>query len=273
MLERSGIITLTTDFGLADTYVGILHGVIRGICPQARLVDLCHQVRPQNLLQGGFLLASACGYFPQGTVHLAVVDPGVGTERPAIAMQTPQAFFVAPDNGLLSWVWQEMSPTDRSRTRIVELNEPRYWLPQISRTFHGRDIFAPTAAHLAAGLQLECLGPPRQQISLLEGATPIYQDDGRVLGQIVHIDHFGNCVSSIPGESFLAAATGGRLHLQVGGNHLEGLVHTYAEGEPGRPQVLMGSSGRLEVAVPQGSAAKLLGLAIHDPVQAWIVRD
>jgi S-adenosylmethionine hydrolase len=263
-MQPSGIITLTTDFGLADPYVGILKGVIWGIFPLARIVDLTHQVRPQDILQGAFLLAGAVPYFPPATVHLAVVDPGVGTERAGIAMATPSALFVGPDNGLFTVVWEVLSPAEQAATRVVELTEPRYWRPQVSRTFHGRDVFAPVAAHLAAGVPLQALGRPRERIVLLEGTRPAVQTDGSLRGRIVQVDHFGNCVSNVTAVDL--AALGGTIAIEVAGLRLEGLVGTYAEGRPGQPIALLGSDGRLEIAVPNASAADLLGLTVGDAV-------
>ena len=266
-MVRSGIITLTTDFGLADDYAGVLHGVIWGINPQARIVDLTHGVQPQNILQGAFLLASAWRYFPPGTVHLAVVDPGVGTARPAVAMETAQAFFVAPDNGLLGEVWEGLSEAERAAARIVELTEPRYWLPQVSPTFHARDIFAPVAAHLAARLPLQRLGRPRQGIVLLEGRRAAFQEGGTLLGRIVHVDRFGNCISNVVEGQLVALSREGGLVVDVAGHLLEGLARTYADAGPGQAQALVGSTGRLEIAVRDGNAAAQLGISIGDPVR------
>lgn len=271
-MERSGIITLTTDFGLADPYVGVLKGVIWGILPQARVVDLTHQVRPQAVLQGGFLLSTAYRYFPRGTVHLAVVDPGVGTARPAVAVETPYALFVAPDNGLLSYVWEERTEAERAATRCVELSEPRFWLPRVSNTFHGRDLFAPVAAHLAAGVDLGELGRPREGLVLDAQIRPVVQEDGAVRGRIVHVDRFGNCITNVGEEQVAAMVRRGLLQCEVSGHRLEGLARTYADVPNGRPVVLVGSSGRLEIAVHGGSAATQLGVDVDDPVQVWTLR-
>ncbi|MBN1485714.1 MAG: SAM-dependent chlorinase/fluorinase [Chloroflexia bacterium] len=266
------MITLLTDFGLSDVYVGVLKGVIWGICPQARIVDLTHNVRPQDVLQGGFLLASCYRHFPRGTVHLAVVDPGVGTDRPAIAMETPYGWFVAPDNGLLIWVWEGLSRSERAASRIVELGQSRYWLPQVSRTFHGRDIFAPVAAHLAAGVSLEELGRPLRQLTLQGDVQPRVQDDGTVLGHVLHVDRFGNCSTNIEGDDVKEMAAEGSLCVDLPGHRLEGLHSTYAQVQPGQPLALIGSNGRLEIAVRNGSAAAQLGLAVGDPVRVWMRR-
>lgn len=266
-MERSGIVTLTTDFGPADTYVGVMKGVMLGIAPHLHLVDITHQVQPQAILEGAFLLADAWRYFPSGTVHLAVVDPGVGTGRALIALETPQAWFVAPDNGLLTCVWEGLDESARAAARIVELTERRYWRPEVSMgrasvapTFHGRDILAPAAAHLAAGVPLSRLGRPRGEIFRLAGTRPVALADGRLHGQVVHVDRFGNCISNITAEQVRAAAGDGLVQIDIADHTLVGLVHTYAEGEVGQPVALIGSAGRLEVAVREGSAARQLGV-------------
>lgn len=271
-MKRSGIVTLTTDFGLADPYVGVLKGVIWSIYPQARIADLTHQILPQAILQGAFLLAEACPYFPPGTVHLAVVDPGVGTERAAIALETPWALFVAPDNGLLSCVWENLSAEERAASRLVELSEPRYWRSpeagfQPAPTFHGRDIFAPAAAYLASGLPLEALGRPREGLVLLEGRRGVREEDGSLVGQIVHIDRFGNACTNIRADLVEELTRQGEVEIVFGTCHLTGLRRTYAEGQPGRPLALIGSHGRLEIALREDSAASRLGLRIGDVVR------
>jgi len=260
---------LTTDFGLADGYAAVLHGVIWSIFPQARIVDLSHEVRPQQVLQGAYLLASAWRYFPQGTVHLAVVDPGVGTARAAVAVETPHALFVAPDNGLLSGVWEELDAAERAASRVVELSEPRYWLPHPSSTFHGRDIFAPVAAHLAAGLPVEALGRPREGLFILPEIRPQILEDGTLLGRVVHIDRFGNVVSNIGAEMLIQFFPGGRVRCQLAGRELSGPVRTYAEGPFDEPFFLIGSHNRVEIAIRDGNAARVLNVSIGDPIRLY----
>lgn len=266
IVVRSGIVTLTTDFGRQDVYAGVLHGVILGIGRDLRVVDITHEVHPQAVLEGAFLLEGAYRYFPQGTVHLAVVDPGVGTERRLVAMETPAALFVAPDNGLLTVVWLNLPAGERAATQIVELSEPQYWRPQVSSTFHGRDIMAPVAAHLAGGVPLGQVGRPRREIILLPGTSPLLLDDGSLQGQVVHVDRFGNCSTNIAAEQVAALSQAGPCALEVAGR-LPELVRTYADGQPGVPAALIGSDGRLEIAVREGNAAALLGLAVGDPVR------
>jgi S-adenosylmethionine hydrolase len=267
-MPRSGIVTLTTDFGRTDVYVGVLHGVILELYPHLRVVDLTHDVRPQAVLEGAFLLESAYRYFPAGTVHLAVVDPGVGTERAIVALETPLALFVAPDNGLLGVVWENLRPEERDAARIIELNEPRLWRPQVSRTFHGRDIMAPVAAHLAGGRELEAVGRPRPHLVLLPESRPTRHPDGSLRGQIVHVDHFGNCATNIAAGQLAVMEP---VAIEAGRIVLHGLARTYADGLPGEPLALIGSDGRLEIAVREGSAAERLGLDVGEVV--WVQPD
>lgn len=266
-MERSGIITLTTDFGPSSIYAGVLRGVIWGIYPPVRVADLTHAVRPQDVAQGAFLLAAAGGYYPPGTVHVGVVDPGVGTERPALAAALGGALYVAPDNGLLSEVWAALPEAQRARARIVELTEPRYWLDRVSPTFHGRDIFAPVAAHLAAGVALEALGQPRQEIVLLQQPQAQVGPAGALEGRIVHLDPFGNCVSNVTAAQLTELFGKRPLLVEVAGRQLAGLARTYGERRPGEALALIGSSGRLEIAVRDSSAAAELGIAVGDLIR------
>jgi S-adenosylmethionine hydrolase len=197
-------------------------------------------------------------------VHLVVVDPGVGTERAIVALETPLALFVAPDNGLLTVVWENLPPEERAAARIVELDEPRVWRPQVSPTFHGRDIMAPVAAHLAGGMALEKVGRPRRGLVLLPGSRPKWHEDGSLQGQIVHVDRFGNCATNIAAAQVAA----GPVTVEGGGIVLRGLARTYADGPAGEPLALVGSDGRLEIAVREGSAAENLGLKMGDLV--WV---
>jgi S-adenosylmethionine hydrolase len=254
------IITLTTDFGLEDAYVGVLKGVILGINPAATIVDLCHAIPPQDVRAAAFLLHTAWPYFPPGTIHVVVVDPGVGSQRRAIAVDAGTATFVAPDNGVLSYVLAEVK-----EAQAVHLTNRRYWLPQMSATFHGRDIFAPVAAHVSLGVPLTALGEP---LSLGELVTfplpcPERQGDGWV-GHVVHVDHFGNLVTDLE-----AGVIGDpqSVVIEVGGQRIFGLRRTYADEAPGEPMALIGSSGRLEIAVPGGHAARWLKAQPGDRVR------
>jgi len=186
------IITLTTDFGLADGFVGTMHGVILGICPAARVVDLSHGIAPQGVQEAAFVLAAAVPFFPAGTIHVVVVDPGVGSERRAIAVQTDHTFYVAPDNGVLS----EALAQDELVV-AVHLNRAAFWLPVVSHTFHGRDIFAPVAAHLACGVPLRELGEPINDLLRLPASQPERWADGTLVGHLRYIDHFGNLITDV----------------------------------------------------------------------------
>jgi len=263
-MSRSGIVTLITDFGHRDVYAGVLHGVILGLYPHLRVVDLAHDVRPQAVLEGAFLLESAYRHFPAGTVHLGVVDPGVGTERTIVAMETPLALFVAPDNGLLTVVWEHLLPEERDTARIVELDKPHLWRTQVSATFHGRDIMAPVAAHLASGMALAEVGRARQELLLLPESRPTHHEDGTLQGQVVHVDRFGTLATNIPAAQVAA----GPVTVEAGGVVLRGLARTYGERPAGELLALIGSDGRLEIAVREGSAAERLGLEIGSPV--WV---
>ena len=242
--------TLTTDFGLDDAYVGVMHGVILGICPEARIVDLCHHIAPQNVRQAAFVLQTAHRYFPPGTVHVVVVDPGVGSARRALAVRTRRAFFVAPDNGVLSYLLEDEPPLEQ-----VHLTQREYWLPAISQTFHGRDIFAPVGAHLAKGVPLAALGQPAEDLVRLPMWRPKTGPDGVIRAQVLHVDHFGNLITNVPGEML----EGRDWVVQVKGHGVQGLSRAYAEVEEGALLALVGSSGHLEIAVRNGSAAALTG--------------
>lgn len=239
-------ITLLTDFGLEDPYVGIMHGVILNIVHRANLVDLTHAVPPQDVDRAAFLLATAVDYFPPGTVHLVVVDPGVGTARRPIAVRTEHAFFVAPDNGVL-----DLALARQPAERCVHLTDQRYWLAEVSATFHGRDIFAPVAAHLARGVAIDAFGTPVRDLTHRPTLQVERQPDGRLRGRIQHIDRFGNCVTNVPAEMISNRAS----TIKVGAATIQGLALTYAGAEPGELVALIGSHGFLEISVRNGSAA------------------
>ncbi|MAG36259.1 MAG: hypothetical protein CL878_08450, partial [Dehalococcoidia bacterium] len=185
MSSRLPLVTLLTDFGSQDTYVGVLKGVIAGVCPAAAIVDLTCDVPPQDIQAGAFHLLIACPYFPAGSVHLAVVDPGVGTDRPLIAVEAGDQRFVGPDNGLLRWIVEWLAP---DTWRAVRLTEPHYWRPPVSHSFHARDIMAPVAAHLAAGIALNQVGSPLETLAGTPLPPPTREVD-RLRGEILHIDH------------------------------------------------------------------------------------
>jgi S-adenosylmethionine hydrolase len=269
-MNPSGIITLTTDFGVEDSYVGIMKGVILGIAPAARLIDITHQVSPQNIHQGAYMVQTFDGYFPPGTVHLVVVDPGVGGDRAAIVLETPAAWFVAPDNGVLTYVWRDaLEQWGPGRCAVTELTERRYWLANVSSTFHGRDIFAPVAAHLARGVPRTALGPERPAITEAALEQPGPHRAGGLVGRIIHIDHFGNCITNITPRHLEQAGIGPELTAELIGQHIPGLYRTYAHAPLGALMALIGSSDRLEIAVRNGNAAQTLGVGVGDSVRVY----
>ena len=253
------IITLTTDFGQADSYVGAMKGVILTICPEAALVDISHEIRPQSVQQAAYVLSTATPYFPAGTVHLVVVDPGVGTERRPVVVQTERALYVVPDNGVLDLVLNR-----EPARRVIHLTEPRYRLAQVSATFHGRDIFAPAAAHLACGTDPDQMGEPispAELVSLtLQGPQPL--PDGPGKGTILHVDHFGNLITDLK-----PAKAGSSLSVTVGERRIEALSHTFGDVAEGELVAYVGSSGHLEIAIRGGNAAQALGMDVGDAVR------
>jgi S-adenosyl-L-methionine hydrolase (adenosine-forming) len=251
------IITLTTDFGLSDSYVAAMKGVILGIAPQATIIDITHQILPQNVREAAYVLATALPYFPPNTVHVAIVDPGVGSARRPMAAQVGGYYLVGPDNGVFTYALQAGQPA-----ACVHLNQPAYWLPQVSRTFHGRDIFSPVAAHLANGVTLEMLGAPIADPVLFDVQPPRREPDGSLRGQIIHVDRFGNLVSNIPND-WLA----GRFWtVHIAGQQIAGPSLTYAEAAPDQLLALVSSDGTLEVAVRDGSAAMRLNVEAGEPI-------
>lgn len=256
---RSDIVTILTDFGGRDPYVGIMKGVILGLHPQARLVDLAHQVEAQDIRQGAFLLATAVDWFPQGTVHLVVVDPGVGGKRRALAVQGERHFYVGPDNGVLSLAMRRDRPV-----AVVELRPGPWSLERISRTFHGRDIFAPAAAHLARGVALENLGAPVSDPVELD-LEPNCHQEGRVLTRVIHQDAFGNLVTLLHRSEVgvgLRSVRVGEVEIPV--------CATYGEVGPGQLLACWGSADYLEIAVNRGSAAEQLGPIGQAPVEVLL---
>ncbi|MBN1675336.1 MAG: SAM-dependent chlorinase/fluorinase [Kiritimatiellae bacterium] len=249
------IITLLTDFGLRDSYVGTLKGVLLGICPAARIVDISHAIRARNVREAAFVLACAAPYFPPHTIHTVVVDPGVGGPRRAIAVRTRRhAVYVAPDNGVLTPALQNDEPDT-----IIHLCNPDYWRPEPGATFHGRDVFAPVAAHLALGAPLESFGPRLDAIVTLETHTPARLPDGTLEGAVQYVDHFGNAVTNIPAAGLPAHAP---AHVRVEARPIGRVNRTYADVNPGEPVALIGSHGFLEIAVRDGNAAQTLGLDV-----------
>jgi S-adenosylmethionine hydrolase len=254
------VIALLTDFGTRDHYAGAMRGVALGICPDATLVDITHDVEPQDVLGGALELAAAFKYFPAGTIFLTVVDPGVGSARRGLAAEAGGYKFVAPDNGLLTMVFREAPPK-----RVVELTERRYARPTVSRTFEGRDRFAPAAAWLAKGIDLTALGRPLSAWHVLDIREPTVAE-GRIDGEVLRVDRFGNLVTNIDRRTFDRVAGGGALDIAAAEHTVPRLVATYAEANAGSICALFGSGDHLEIAVTGGSAAARLNLARGAPV-------
>jgi S-adenosyl-L-methionine hydrolase (adenosine-forming) len=264
------IITLTTDFGLSDGYVGTMKGVILSIASDARLVDISHDITPpscedlrQNIRQAAYVLHAAAPYFPQGTIHLAVVDPGVGSARRALAIRTAHGFLVGPDNGLFTLFLAE-----QPNAECHAITNAKYTLPRVSATFHGRDIFAPVAAHLANGADPADLGPRITDPVTFSIPTPTQQPDRSWLGCVLYADHFGNLITSVTDDHLQTITDAGRkpVEISVGQRCIAGIRRTYSDVEPGELVALVGSSGHLEISVAGGNAVQTLGLGPDAPV-------
>ena len=276
-------IVLATDFGLADAYVGMMRGVIFSINPEAVVIDLTHGIAPQDVRHGAVALADACPYFPDGSIFVAVVDPGVGTDRPAILLETPQHRFVAPDNGLLTLVCRRYAPgfgePDTSGPmeapdgcRVWRLSNPAYWRHPVSATFHGRDVFAPAAAHLSHGVAPDTLGDPAAEITAL--ALPVPRPEGStVRGHIVFADAFGNLVSNITADILADMNVSSReaeTVVSIAGRYISGLSRTFHDPPGGGLKALLGSHGRLEVALVDGSAWAALGVESGEEIAVTV---
>ncbi len=271
-------IVLATDFGLADAYVGMMRGVIFSINPQAAVIDLTHGIAPQDVRHGAVALADAHTYFPDSSIFVAVVDPGVGTDRPAILLETPHHRFVAPDNGLLTLVCRRYDPgfgeSDTSGPaapggcRAWRLTNSAYWRHPVSATFHGRDVFAPAAAHLSTGVAPDALGAPTTRITALSLPTP-RPESNAVRGQIIFADAFGNLVSDITADILTdMGIIGGEAEVvvSIAGREIAGLSRTFHDPPGGGLRALLGSHGRLEVALVDGSAADALSAGSGEAV-------
>ncbi|MGQ9920221.1 MAG: SAM hydrolase/SAM-dependent halogenase family protein [Desulfobacca sp.] len=247
------IITLLTDFGYRDAYVGSMKGVILSRNPWVQVVDLSHEVPPQDIVFGALVLQSTWRYFPPGTIHLAVVDPGVGSRRRLLAAAVGEHFLVGPDNGLFSLIFAEEPPQT-----MVSLENPGFFLPQVSATFHGRDILAPAAAHLSLGLPLAAFGPELKEPVPLDLPAPQFSESA-VTGQVIAVDHFGNLITNIPSGQLQAWRQGRAARLWVADQPVPYWAATYSEVPPAALLALAGSHGYLEIACREGSAAARLG--------------
>ncbi len=258
------IITLTTDFGFGSHYVAVVKGVILSICPTATIIDIAHDIPPQDIRRAALLLDNAADWFPPETIHVAVVDPGVGTDRAIVYARIGQHHFLAPDNGLLSRLAARTPPQ-----KLIRLSEPAYWLAKVSTTFHGRDIMAPVAARLAMGLDPDRLGPPLERLATLDWPEA-RQSPTRIDGAVVEIDDFGNLITNITADMLAGRPTDRRACVVCNIYETWGIYHAYAAQPSGTLVAVIGSGGRLELALVGDSAARRLGIGVGSPVTlAW----
>jgi len=287
----AAIITLTTDFGSSDAYVAAMKGVILSINPEANIVDITHAIEPQNIAQGAFILSLCYRYFPKQTVHVAIVDPGVGSERQGIILKTPLALFVAPDNGILSYIIESyqlsasstenpsVSLINQATTgvekitikkglEVVVITDPRFWRHPVSSTFHGRDIFAPVAAGLSLGISPYEFGEKITTLHVFPTPKPSFDLQGNLIGHILYVDHFGNLITDIK-SSDLASAGGSEREespvIEVAGHCIRGIGSYYAQDEG--LMAILGSSGYLEISLRNGSACDFLGMGVGDEIK------
>jgi S-adenosylmethionine hydrolase len=258
------VITLTTDFGIGDYEAGVLHGVIWKIAPAAHIVDLSHDIISHDILEAALLLWRAVPFFPDGTIHVAVVDPGVGTSRRGIAVHFGSQYFVGPDNGLVSLLLSRAEQSNHS-TSVVHLDHSEYWLPEVANIFHGRDIFAPVAAYLAAGVPFDSFGTSINDPIRLEIPEPITIPGGW-LGQVIHIDHFGNLSANLNANHL---NTTKEVMINIKGKQIIGLVSTFGECPTGSLIALLDSSGSLAISVVNGDAAKVLDARVGDKIEVF----
>ncbi|GMU90975.1 MAG: hypothetical protein AMXMBFR4_00330 [Candidatus Hydrogenedentota bacterium] len=245
------IVTLTTDFGTRDSYVAVMKGVLLSACPDLRIVDLTHDIAPQDVFGAAYFLAEAATWYPEGTIHCAVIDPGVGTTRLPIVVRARNYFFVGPDNGLLTFISKKIS-IDEARS----ITNPRFMLPEISATFHGRDIFAPTAACLARGAPMEEAGDRLTALTMLEIPCAKVDENGNLCGVVVHVDRFGNAITNIHRSQVPERKD---VTVRIGSESVYGIHETYGDVDPGRSVALFGSADYLEIAIHRGNAADKFG--------------
>ncbi len=249
---RNSIITLLTDFGIRDHYVASMKGVILQINPKCTLVDISHQINPHDIKEGAFLLSSTYSYFPKGTIHLSVVDPEVGSLRKPILLVATNYFFVGPDNGIFTLV------TLRDKVKqVVALTNKKYFLPKVSTTFHGRDVFAPVAGHLSLGENPKSFGEEIDSWVELDFGKPKLEK-GKLVGEVFHIDTFGNLISNIDEKQFFNFTRARPFMIRVGGRAIQRLKKDYWEGKKNELMALFGSGGFLEISVREGNAQKIL---------------
>lgn len=257
---RRPVITLTTDFGTTDHFAGVMKGVMLSICPAAELVDISHEVRAFEITEGAFVISQAYRYFPKKTVHLVVVDPGVGTTRRPILMEAAGQYFVGPDNGVFSMVFT------REKHKVREITAERYFLKPVSRTFHGRDVFAPAAAHVAAGVKPGQFGSLINDYLRMSLEHPPRTGKRAWTGLILKIDRFGNLITNFHVDEFPDIGTRA-FEMHAGVQKVHRLALNYADAEGSDVFVIIGSSGYLEIAANQASAARLLGCGVGAPIE------
>jgi S-adenosylmethionine hydrolase len=255
------LVTLTTDFGMGSRYVAAMKGVIYRINPHARLVDLSHSIPAGNIRKGAIFLSETALWYPPGTIHVAVVDPGVGSERRILYAECDNQRFLAPDNGLLSRLAR-----DHSTFTIRHVTERRFWLPEVSATFHGRDIFAPVAAHLSLGLDPKELGPPLTDLKMLKWEDPLVAA-GKIKGIVESIDSFGNLITNITEGQLTSTPRGEDTIIICDEHETHGIFRTYADQPEMTLIALVGSGGKLELAIVGDSAKIMLGVSVGTPVE------
>lgn len=261
------VISLTTDFGIKDGNVGVMKGVIWRIAPDAHIADLSHLIPPQNIREAALILARSTPYFPENTVHVFVVDPGVGTARRPMAARIGTQYYVGPDNGALTLLLNKAAQ-DGWETEFIDLNNPNFWLPDVSFVFHGRDIFSPVAAYLSIGTPLQSLGTPFEDPVRLELPQPEKTETGW-RGEIIHVDHFGNLSANIRVEHLGDALKNkDKITVRVSGVEIKGMVNTFGERAVGELIALIGSTGNLIVSVVNGNAFERLAAKPGDLVEA-----
>lgn len=259
------VISLTTDFGTTDHYVGVMKGVMLGICPQANLVDITHEIRPFDIGEAAFTVGETYCHFPKGSVHLVVVDPGVGTSRRPILVEAAGQFFVGPDNGVFSLVFH------REKCKVRALSADKYFSAAISQTFQGRDVFAPAAAHLACHVEPAKFGKPVEDALRSTVLVPTQTSRRSWVGAVLKVDRFGNLITNIHEREFAALLQKG-FQLTLGFQTFDALAPNYAAAPIGEPLLIVGSSGYLEVCANQASAAKILGCAAGAPVELTLAK-
>ncbi len=272
----ASVVTLTTDFGVTDIYVGVLKGAILSVNPDATIVDITHSIEPQNVVQAAFVLNNAYRYFPKQSIHMAIIDPGVGSGRRGVILKTATALFVAPDNGILSYVINELSMNEDSSSQYLQpytevllgegleaviITDPRFWRQPVSTTFHARDIFAPVAAGLSLGISPYEFGEKLNSLHVFPTQRPLIDQKGNLTGHVIWIDHYGNLVTDIRGTDLPRVD----VDIEIAGYRLHGIAHYYKESHD--LMAIMGSNGYLEISLPEGSACDYLNARVADEVR------